>query len=74
MARPRRAANDDLRGTGTGTEILECPELAYLVDAAIEVSHSSHCNVVGMRYLERREAYGRLRGAVIAYFARLNDR
>jgi hypothetical protein len=53
------------------TEIVVCPELAYLLDAAMDVSHSSHCNVTGMRYIERREAYGRLRGAVIAYHRRL---
>lgn len=43
------------------------PELAYVLALARDLAWSSHCNVIGLRYVERREAHARLRGALAAY-------
>lgn len=46
---------------------LVIPELAYVLALARDLAWSSHCNVVGLRYVERRDAHARLRGALDAY-------
>lgn len=43
------------------------PELAYVLALTRDLAWSSHCNVIGLRYLERRDAHARLRGALRAY-------
>jgi hypothetical protein len=43
------------------------PELAYVLACARDLAWSTHANVTGLRYLERREAHARLRGALAAY-------
>lgn len=48
-------------------DVVVCEELAFLLDAIRALAWSSHCNVVGLRYVERREAFARLRGALISY-------
>ena len=48
-------------------EIVVCDELAFLIAAARDLAWASHCNVVGLRYVERREAHARLRGALLGY-------
>lgn len=45
------------------------PELAYVLALARDLAWSSHCNVLGLRYAERREAHALLRGALAAYDA-----
>lgn len=51
----------------TPPEIMPIPELAYVLALARDLAWSSHCNVIGLRYVERREAHARLRGALAAY-------
>lgn len=46
---------------------LVIPELAYVLALARDLAWSSHCNVIGLRYVERRDAHARLRGALDAY-------
>lgn len=48
-------------------EIMVCDEMALLIAAARDVAWISHCNVMGLSYVERREALSRLRGALQAY-------
>lgn len=48
-------------------DVLSCPELAFLVAAARDVAWQTHCNVVGLRYHERKDALARLRGALASY-------
>lgn len=48
-------------------DVVVCEELAFLIEAARSLAWSSHCNVIGLRYLERKEAHARLRGALSAY-------
>ena len=43
------------------------PELAYVLALARDLAWSTHCNVIGLRYAERREAHARLRGALAVY-------
>ena len=45
------------------------PELAYVLACARDLAWSTHCNVIGLRYVERRDAHARLRGALAAYDA-----
>lgn len=53
--------------TAVPLDLVVCDELAMLVAAAREVAWQTHCNVVGIRYLERKEAVARLRGCLSAY-------
>jgi hypothetical protein len=46
---------------------LVIPELAYVLALARDLAWSTHCNVIGLRYAERREAHARLRGALAIY-------
>jgi hypothetical protein len=56
------------RGLRDGTpELVVCPELAFLVQAARHAAWTSHCNLIGLRYAERRDALARLRGALRGY-------
>lgn len=48
-------------------DIVVCDELALLIAAARDAAWSSHCNLVGVAYQERREALARLRGALGGY-------
>lgn len=43
------------------------PELAYVLACARDLAWATHANVVGIRYLERRDAHARLRGALATY-------
>lgn len=47
--------------------LVESPELAYLIAAARDAAWQTHCNVTGLRYLERKDSIARLRGALVAY-------
>lgn len=62
-ALPRALVDERIRNV----EVLECPELAYLIAAARDAAWMTHCNVRGLRYLERKDAVARLRGALAAY-------
>lgn len=42
------------------------PRLAAALDAARRVAWCTHANVMGIPYMERREALAQLRGALIA--------
>lgn len=59
--------------TRIAPDVVVCPELALLIDAARAAAWSTHCNVVGIAYLERKEAVARLRGALQAYDARREE-
>lgn len=54
-------------------DVVVCPELALLIEAARAAAWTSHCNVLGLRYLERKEALARLRGALAGYDARRRE-
>lgn len=43
------------------------PELAYVLACARDLAWATRANVVGIRYLERRDAHARLRGALAVY-------
>ena len=43
------------------------PELAYVLALARDLAWCTHANVIGLRYVERREAHARLRGALDVY-------
>lgn len=55
------------RAAPAAPDIVICPELAMLIDAARVAAWTTHCNVTGLRYLDRKEALARLRGALAAY-------
>lgn len=54
-------------------DLIVCPELAYVIALARDLAWSTHCNVIGLRYAERREAHARLRGALAAYDRQRNE-
>jgi hypothetical protein len=43
------------------------PELAYVLALTRDLAWSTHAKVIGLRYIERRDADARLRGALVAY-------
>lgn len=59
------------RGFGHGSpaapDVVVCDELALLIAAARDAAWTSHCNLVGVPYHDRREALARLRGALAGY-------
>lgn len=54
-------------GSPAAPDVVVCDELALLIAAARDAAWTSHCNLVGVAYQERREALARLRGALAGY-------